>query len=49
MLELMGSEDGKTAVIKVSWDEKGMKVYKDGYLADEYGIALMMQKLRVST
>ncbi|MFA0039346.1 hypothetical protein [Vibrio sp. 10N.261.52.A1] len=40
MLELMGSEDGKTAVIKVSWDEKGMKVYKDGYLADyEYGIA----------
>ncbi|MBA5761871.1 hypothetical protein H2O73_05865 [Vibrio sp. 404] len=40
MLELLGSEDGKTAVIKVSWDDKGMKVYKDGYLADyEYGIA----------
>lgn len=40
MLELLGSEDGNTAMIKVSWDEKGMKVYKDGYLADyEYGIA----------
>lgn len=40
MLELLGSKDGKTAVIKVSWDDKGMKVYKDGYLADyEYGIA----------
>ncbi|MEZ9353111.1 hypothetical protein AB4182_16240, partial [Vibrio splendidus] len=30
MLELLGSEDGNTAMIKVSWDEKGMKVYKDG-------------------
>jgi len=40
MLNLMGSEDGKTAIIKVSWDVNGMKVYKDGYLADyEYGIA----------
>lgn len=40
MLKLLGSEDGKTAIIKVSWDEQGMKVYKDGYLADyEYGIA----------
>ncbi|MDA9557111.1 hypothetical protein N9R79_06380 [Vibrio sp.] len=40
MLELLGSENGKTAVIKVSWDPKGMKVYKDGYLANyEYGIA----------
>ncbi|MEZ8295430.1 hypothetical protein AB6D11_16500 [Vibrio splendidus] len=40
MLELLGSEDGSTAMIKESWDEKGMKVYKDGYLADyEYGIA----------
>lgn len=40
MLALMGSEDGKTAIIKVSWDDKGMTVYKDGYLADyEYGIA----------
>ncbi|WP_117232586.1 hypothetical protein [Vibrio maerlii] len=40
MLELMGSENGKSAIIKVSWDENGMKVYKDGYLADyEYGIA----------
>ncbi|TKG27317.1 hypothetical protein FCV85_17345 [Vibrio sp. F13] len=40
MLELLGSEDGNTAMIKVSWDEKGMKIYKDGYLADyEYGIA----------
>lgn len=40
MLELLGSTDEKTAVIKVSWDDKGMKVYKDGYLADyEYGIA----------
>lgn len=40
MLDLLGSTDGKTAVIKVSWDDKGMKVYKDGYLADyEYGIA----------
>ncbi len=40
MLKLLGSDDGKTAVIKVSWDDKGMKVYKDGYLADyEYGIA----------
>ena len=40
MLKLMGSEDGKTAIIKVSWDDKGMKVYKDGFLADyEYGIA----------
>ena len=40
LLKLLGSEDGKTAIIKVSWDEQGMKVYKDGYLADyEYGIA----------
>nr|VVV05600.1 hypothetical protein AW0309160_03083 [Aliivibrio wodanis] len=40
MLTLMGSEDGKTAIIKVSWDDKGMTVYKDGYLANyEYGIA----------
>ncbi|EGU29424.1 hypothetical protein OTK51_01265 [Vibrio scophthalmi] len=40
MLDLLGSTDGETAVIKVSWDDKGMKVYKDGYLADyEYGIA----------
>ena len=40
ILALLGSTDGKTAVIKVSWDDKGMKVYKDGYLADyEYGIA----------
>lgn len=40
MLKLMGSEDGETATIKVSWSEDGMKVYKDGYLANsEYGIA----------
>lgn len=40
MLELMGSEDGQTATIKVSWSDDGMKVYKDGYLANyEYGIA----------
>lgn len=40
LLKLLGGEDGKTAIIKVSWDEQGMKVYKDGYLADyEYGIA----------
>ncbi|MDN3702712.1 hypothetical protein ACFFUO_10150 [Vibrio artabrorum] len=40
MLKLLGSEDGSTAMIKVSWDEKGMRVYKDGFLADyEYGIA----------
>ncbi|GAB2656810.1 hypothetical protein [Vibrio panuliri] len=40
MLKLLGSNDGETAVIKVSWDDKGMKVYKGGYLADyEYGIA----------
>jgi len=40
MLKLMGSEDGNTAIIKVSWSEDGMKVYKDGYLANyEYGIA----------
>ncbi len=40
MLKLLGSTDGKTAIIKVSWDDKGMKVYKDGFLADyEYGIA----------
>lgn len=40
MLKLLGSTDGKTAQIKVSWDANGMKVYKNGYLADyEYGIA----------
>lgn len=40
MLKLLGSEDGKTATIKVSWSVDGMKVYKDGYLANyEYGIA----------
>ncbi|NOH79641.1 hypothetical protein F0231_07770 [Vibrio sp. RE86] len=40
MLKLMGSEDGQTATIKVSWSDDGMKVYKDGYLANyEYGIA----------
>lgn len=40
MLKLMGSTDGQTAIIKVSWDENGMKVYKDGFLANyEYGIA----------
>jgi hypothetical protein len=40
MLDLMGSEDGQTATIKVSWSDDGMKVYKDGYLANyEYGIA----------
>ena len=40
MLKLMGSKDGKTATIKVSWSDNGMTVYKDGYLANyEYGIA----------
>lgn len=40
ILALLGSTDNRTALIKVSWDDKGMKVYKDGYLADyEYGIA----------
>lgn len=40
MLKLMGSEDGLTATIKVGWSDDGMKVYKDGYLANyEYGIA----------
>lgn len=40
LLKLLGSQDGETATIQVSWDPKGMKVYKDGYLADyEYGIA----------
>ncbi|KJG11476.1 hypothetical protein C0W96_11510 [Photobacterium kishitanii] len=40
MLTLLGSKDGKSATIKVSWNTNGMKVYKDGYLANyEYGIA----------
>lgn len=40
LLSLLGSEDGETAVIAVSWGDNGMKVYKGGYLADyEYGIA----------
>ncbi len=40
VLQLLGSTDGETAVIHVSWDPKGMTVYKDGYLANyEYGIA----------
>ena len=40
VLTLLGSEDGKTAVIAVEWNELGMKVYKGGYLADGgYGIA----------
>jgi len=40
VLTLLGSEDGETAVIAVEWNEQGMKVYKDGYLADGgYGIA----------
>jgi hypothetical protein len=40
ILLLLGSDDGETAVIAVSWDDNGMKVYKNGYLADyEYGIA----------
>ncbi|WCE28322.1 hypothetical protein [Vibrio sp. SCSIO 43137] len=40
MLKLLESTDGKTAIIKVSWDKNGMTVYKDGYLANyEYGIA----------
>ena len=40
VLTLLGSQDGETAVIAVSWNEQGMKVYKDGYLTDAgYGIA----------
>lgn len=40
VLALLGSEDGETAVIAVEWNEQGMTVYKDGYLADGgYGIA----------
>lgn len=40
ILRLLNSQDQKTAVIAVSWDPKGMVVYKEGYLADyEYGIA----------
>ncbi|MCL6270964.1 hypothetical protein M3P05_13620 [Sansalvadorimonas sp. 2012CJ34-2] len=40
VLRLLGSTDGETAVIHVSWDPNGMTVYKDGYLANyEYGIA----------
>ncbi|WP_434362629.1 hypothetical protein NF212_19945 [Parasalinivibrio latis] len=40
ILTLLGSKDGKTARIKVSWNPDGMIVYKGGYLANgEYGIA----------
>lgn len=40
ILSLLGSLDGKTAVIEVDWNDAGMKVYKDGYLTDGgYGIA----------
>ncbi|MCW8331575.1 hypothetical protein MD588_22515 [Photobacterium sp. SDRW27] len=40
VLTLLGSEDGETAVIAVEWNDQGMTVYKDGYLADGgYGIA----------
>ncbi|WP_216638573.1 hypothetical protein [Endozoicomonas arenosclerae] len=40
VLELLESNDQQTALIAVSWDPAGMKVYKDGLLAEnEYGIA----------
>ncbi|MGL5220669.1 MAG: hypothetical protein ACRC8G_14675 [Plesiomonas shigelloides] len=40
ILKLLNSQDGKTATIAVSWDPKGMQVFKNGYLAErEYGIA----------
>ncbi|MGL5757268.1 hypothetical protein [Plesiomonas sp.] len=39
ILTLLNSKDQQTAVIAVSWDPKGMIVYKEGYIADhEYGI-----------
>lgn len=40
VLKLLGSKDGKTALISIPWDDRGMKVYKGGLLAEnEYGIA----------
>ncbi|MGR5145271.1 hypothetical protein ACQKP8_01830 [Photobacterium alginatilyticum] len=40
VLTMLGSENGDTAVIAVEWNDKGMTVYKGGYLADGgYGIA----------
>lgn len=40
ILQLLGSEDGQTARISVSWNDDGMEVYKGGVLTDQgYGIA----------
>ena len=40
VLDLLGSKNGKTVVIMIPWDSKGMVAYKGGYLAEfEYAIA----------
>jgi hypothetical protein len=40
VLKILGSTDGSTAKIAVSWSDEGMDVYKGGVLTDQgYGIA----------
>lgn len=40
VLTELGSTDGQTATIAVSWDNNGMRVHKGGYLTDQgYGLA----------
>ena len=40
ILQLLGTEDGETAVIHVDWNPEGMRVFRNGYLTDKgYGIA----------
>ena len=40
VLQLLGSEDGETAMIHVDWNPEGMRVFRSGYLTRKgYGIA----------